>query len=100
LSLERRAAIDFFLKTDLDHNMLEAHREFRAAEKALNMHLAAGQTVKAFEEIQELAYRHILKYLNIRELVAVGVKNRVFEKTFVSIFGVTSLCTMQTRRPP
>ena len=75
----RRAAIDFFLKTDLDHNMLEAHRDFRTAVKALKLHLAAGQTVKSFEETQEQTYRHILKYLNIHELVAVGIKNRVFD---------------------
>jgi hypothetical protein len=80
LVARRRAAIDFFLKTDLDHNMLEAHREFRAAVKALKVHLTVGQTVKAFEETQEQAYRHILKYLNIHELVAVGVKNSVFDK--------------------
>jgi len=80
LVARRRAAIDFFLKTDLDHNMLEAHRDFRTAVKALKAHLAAGGTVKAFEETEEPAYRHILKYLNIHELVAVGIKNRVFDE--------------------
>jgi Domain of unknown function (DUF4760) len=75
----RRAAIDFFLKTDLDHNMLEAHRDFRAAVKALKLHLAAGQTVRSFDEGDEKTYRNILKYLNIHELVAVGIKNRVFD---------------------
>jgi hypothetical protein len=79
LVARRRAAIDFFLKTDLDHNMLEAHRDFRAAVKELKSHLAAGQTVKSFEENNEQTYRHILKYLNIHELVAVGIKNRVFD---------------------
>jgi hypothetical protein len=29
----RRAAIDFFLKTDLDEKMLEAHKNFEAALK-------------------------------------------------------------------
>ena len=29
----KRASIDFFLKTDLDHNMLEAHANFVAALK-------------------------------------------------------------------
>jgi hypothetical protein len=75
----RRAAIDFFLKTDLDHNMLEAHRDFGAAVKKLKSHLAAGQTVKSFEEANEQVYRDILKYLNVHELVAVGIKNRVFD---------------------
>jgi Domain of unknown function (DUF4760) len=47
--------------------------------KALKLHLTAGQTVKSFEETNEQTYRHILKYLNIHELVAVGIKNRVFD---------------------
>ena len=68
LVARRRAAIDFFLKTDLDHNMLEVHRDFRTAVKALKLHLAAGQTVKSFEESDEKIYRNILKYLNIHEL--------------------------------
>jgi hypothetical protein len=75
----RRAAIDFFLKTDLDHNMLDVHRDFRAAVKALKLHLAAGRTVNSFEENDEKTYRNILKYLNIHELVAVGIMNRVFD---------------------
>jgi hypothetical protein len=79
LVARRRAAIDFFLKTDLDHNMLEVHRDFRTAVKALKLHLAAGQTVKSFDESDEKTYRNILKYLNIHELVAVGIKNRVFD---------------------
>lgn len=79
LVARRRAAIDFFLKTDLDHNMLEAHREFRVAVKELKLHLADGKTVKSFEESNEKVYLSILKYLNIHELVAVGIKNRVFD---------------------
>ena len=48
----RRAAIDFFLKTDLDHNMLEAHREFRVAVKELKLHLVDGKTVKSSVELE------------------------------------------------
>jgi len=75
----RRAAIDLFLKTDLDQNMLDAHRDFEAAVKELTSHLAAGETVKTFENTSEKSYRAILRYLNIHELVAVGIKNRVFD---------------------
>jgi hypothetical protein len=75
----RRAAIDFFLKTDLDHNMLGAHRNYGAAIKKLKLHLATGEPVKAFEETDEESYRHIWRYLNVHELVAVGVKNKVFD---------------------
>ena len=75
----RRAAIDFFLKTDLDQNMLDAHRDFEAAVKKLKAHLAAGRTVAAFEAADEVVYSHIWKYLNVHELVAVGIKNKVFD---------------------
>jgi hypothetical protein len=55
----RRAAIDLFLKTDLDQNMLDAHRDFEATVKKLKPHLAAGGTVKAFEEANVEEYRQI-----------------------------------------
>jgi hypothetical protein len=76
----RRAAIDFFPKTDLDHNMLEAHREYKSAVKELKSHLADGKTVKSFEDSNERVYLSILKYLNVHELVAVGIKNNVFDE--------------------
>jgi hypothetical protein len=75
----RRAAIEFFLKTDLDQNMLDAHRDFEAAVKKLKVHLASGATVRTFEDANVEDYRAIWKYLNVHELVAVGIKNRVFD---------------------
>jgi hypothetical protein len=42
----RRAAIDFFLKTDLDQNMLTAHGDFETAVKALKAHTAGGGSLK------------------------------------------------------
>jgi hypothetical protein len=45
LVARRRAAIDFFLKTDLDQNMLDAHRDFERTVKTLKARLAAGETV-------------------------------------------------------
>jgi Domain of unknown function (DUF4760) len=77
---KRRAAIDFFLKTDLDHNMLEAHREYKSAVRELKSHLTEGKTVKSFEDGNQKVYLSILKYLNVHELVAVGIKNRVFDE--------------------
>jgi predicted transcriptional regulator len=79
LVARRRAAIDFFLKTDLDQNMLDAHRDFERTVKTLKARLAAGETVKTFEDTNEDDYRKILRYLNIHELIAVGIKNRVFD---------------------
>jgi hypothetical protein len=46
----KRAAIDFFLKTDLDHNMLEAHADFETTLKKLKKILVDGRTVRSFVE--------------------------------------------------
>jgi len=75
----RRAAIDFFLKTDLDEKMLEAHKDFEKALKQLKVHLADGGAVKGFAETNEDTYRQIWKYLNVHELVAVGIRRKVFD---------------------
>lgn len=75
----RRAAIDFFLKTDLDEKMLEAHREFEASIKLLKSHTAGGGTVGDFAAANDTAYRQIWKYLNVHELIAVGIKRKVFD---------------------
>jgi hypothetical protein len=78
----KRAAVDFFLKTDLDHNMLEAYTAFENARKKFNAHAASGGSVKDFFENSETEkdYRSILRYLNIHELVAVGIKNKVLDE--------------------
>jgi hypothetical protein len=75
----RRAAIDFFLKTDLDQTMLDAFRDFETALKQLKDHLAADGTVKDFAEAKPDVYRQVWKYLNVHELVAVGIRNKVFD---------------------
>jgi hypothetical protein len=75
----RRAAIDFFLKTDRDQNMLDAFRDFESALTQLKGHMAAGGVVKDFAEAQPDIHRQLLKYLNVHELVAVGIRNRVFD---------------------
>jgi Domain of unknown function (DUF4760) len=77
----KRAAIDFFLKTDLDGNMLQAHADFETALKKLKKHTADGGSVRSFVEGTETEndYKKIVRYLNVHELVAVGIKNKVFD---------------------
>jgi hypothetical protein len=78
----KRAAIDFFLKTDLDHNMLQAHADFETALKKLKKHMADSGSVRSFAEGTETGnddYKKIIRYLNVHELVAVGIKNKVFD---------------------
>lgn len=77
----KRAAIDFFLKTDLDSNMLQAHADFELALKKLKKHTADSGTIRSFAEgtETEIDYKKIIRYLNVHELVAVGIKNKVFD---------------------
>jgi hypothetical protein len=77
----KRAAIDFFLKTDLDGNMLQAHADFESALKKLKKHAANGGTIRSFAEgtETEIDYKKIIRYLNVHELVAVGIKSKVFD---------------------
>jgi hypothetical protein len=78
----KRAAIDFFLKTDMDAGMVAAHAAFQTALKALEKHEAEGKTIETFVKGADGAdtaeYKNIITYLNVHELVAVGIKNKVF----------------------
>lgn len=78
----KRAAIDFFLKTDMDAGMVAAHAAFQAALKALEKHEADGKTIEAFVKGDDgedtVGYKNIIAYLNVHELVAVGIRNKVF----------------------
>jgi hypothetical protein len=69
----KRAAIDFFLKTDMDAG---------TALKALEKHEAEGKTIETFVKGEDGAdtaeYKNLITYLNVHELVAVGIKNKVF----------------------
>jgi hypothetical protein len=80
----KRAAIDFFLKTDMDTGMVAAHKSFQDALKNLADHERTGKSMDAFckgeDGLYTTPYLAITGYLNIHELVAVGIKNKVFDK--------------------
>jgi hypothetical protein len=73
----RRAAIDFFLKTETDVSMLEAHRQYLLAVKVLQSEPDVVRFVDSDDyEKHYMALRH---YLNVHELLAVGVNQKVFD---------------------
>jgi Domain of unknown function (DUF4760) len=73
----KRAAIDFFLKTEADKHLLEAYDKFHAGvEQMKSMTIDVFCTSKD-EPIRE-HYFAVRKYLNIHELIAVGIKNGMF----------------------
>jgi hypothetical protein len=70
----RRAAVDFFIKTEMDDKMLQAWDNYLVAVKELK----DVDSMQAFETTEK--YRHIRAYLNIHELLAVGIRNKVFDR--------------------
>jgi hypothetical protein len=74
----KRAAIDFFLKTEMDAGMLASHLAFEEAVINLKQHLSERKSIEKFCEGGKI-YKDIRTYLNVHELVAVGIKNKVFD---------------------
>src|ERR1700686_4201759 len=70
----RRAAIDFFLKTEMDEKMLGAY----------NVYVESKGKMRSFSDMKEFCrtehYDHVRAYLNILELMAVGVHNKTFDE--------------------
>jgi hypothetical protein len=69
----RRAAIDFFLKTELDPTALELWKRFKTHIPSIT----SMPTIPAGWD----AYRDVRSFLNICELIAVGVQKRTFSKS-------------------
>ena len=75
----RRAAIDFFLKTEMDTDTKKSHDEYKKAIDPLKMIVTdKGEMKSSFANTAE--YWAIRNYLNLHELLAVGVLNGVFDK--------------------
>ena len=74
----KRAATDFFLKTEMDHENLESHKKYSAALDRLKMLTKEnGDLDTSFIGSDE--YWAIRDYLNLHELMAVGVLKNVFD---------------------
>jgi hypothetical protein len=69
-----RAAVDFFVKTEMDEAMIVAFRSFDDAVKEFRSFLS----METFIDSQHC--RSIQRYLNIHELMAVGVHTKIFDQ--------------------
>ena len=73
----KRAAIDFFLKTEADQHLLDAYDEFHAGVEQMNT-----MDIDVFCTSEDPGVRKhyfaVRRYLNIHELIAVGIKNGMF----------------------
>ena len=70
----RRAAIDFFLKTEIDEAAINLYKTFKA--KAPSM-----TSIPDPLDATKRDYDDIGAFLNICELIAVGVRKRAFSKS-------------------
>jgi hypothetical protein len=74
----KRAATDFFLKTEMDREILESHKRFTKAVDNLKMVVTSTGEVKS-HFIHTSDYWSIRDYLNLHELMAVGILKGVFD---------------------
>jgi hypothetical protein len=76
----RRAAIDFFLKTEMEEKMLTAY----------NLYHEGKNQITSYPDIKEFCrtehYDHVRAYLNILELMAVGVHYNTFDQRICYVY--------------
>jgi hypothetical protein len=80
----KRAATDFFVKTEMDRDTLASHKKFLDAMETLQRFLVAGKSYDDFS--RDDAYLHLRDYLNLQELMAVGILNEVFDEDVCYFF--------------
>ena len=90
----RRAAIDFFMKTDVDSNMAEMYRNYKKHTDDLD----ALMRTKDFHKTQP--YYEIKHYLSICELICVGINHGAFsERVSLAYWGNWLPSVYRTTRP-
>ena len=82
---QTRAAIDFFLKTETDEKMLEAHQKYRSGVAALKK----STNIAAFAQMDDC--RSVRSYLNVHELLAVGVNRGAIHYAVARDFWINEL---------
>jgi Domain of unknown function (DUF4760) len=74
----KRAATDFFLKTEMDESLLKRFSDFESKVEALNAAMTPTTTMAELSVMPD--YPSIRSYLNIHELIAVGIRLEVFDR--------------------
>jgi hypothetical protein len=73
----RRAAVDFFLKTEMDKVVIEFYDEFKTCAPKLRSPSTSLAEFTGPPENRTEPYKKVRAFLNICELIAVGVSERV-----------------------
>jgi hypothetical protein len=76
----RRAAIDFFLKTEMDDKLMAAYDRFKDGVDELRIATNLDDFCKS------LHYGHVRNYLNVFELMAVGIENSTFDERICYVY--------------
>jgi Domain of unknown function (DUF4760) len=74
----RRAAIDFFLKTEADKHLVDAYDEFWDGIRHMGTMPIQDFCNSENADVRK-HYFAVRKYLNVHELIAVGIKNGMFD---------------------
>src|SRR5262245_48539538 len=74
----KRAAIDFFLKTEADKHRLDAYDDFWTGVRLMKT-VPIDDFCNSAELDVRKHYFAVRRYLNVHELIAVGIKNRMFD---------------------
>jgi Domain of unknown function (DUF4760) len=72
----KRAAIDVFLKTEMDKEMVKA---FRAYEDGLDKAKQFGD-ISQFQHAEKESYSAVRTYLDINELICIGINSEAFDQ--------------------
>jgi Domain of unknown function (DUF4760) len=83
----KRAAIDVFLKTEMDQAMLTAYRAYEEALLASRNYASADEFSKSAPD----QYMAIRLYLDVNELICIGINNKVFDQRVCYGFWYTIL---------
>jgi hypothetical protein len=70
----RRAAIDFFVKAEMDVHVIKMYGAFSLALKELQ------KATSLLEFAESESYEHVRAFLYILELMAVGIHNKIFDQ--------------------
>jgi hypothetical protein len=83
----KRAAIDVFFKTEMDKEMLAAYGGYAAALR----NLEKVTSIEDFSRTSE--YQSIRTYLDVNELISIGINRKVFDQRVCYGFWRTILAT-------
>jgi hypothetical protein len=72
----RRAAIDVFIKTEMDTAMLTAYRDYVAGLSASKKY----QDIDQFEKNDPTSYMAVRMYLDVNELICIGINHGAFDQ--------------------